>query len=66
MFPWQHILETALLRNGATELIDNITVTLFLNQSVQNFKVFLEMVSSASVQNFRKKCFMLKWQHILL
>ena len=42
-------------------------MTLFLNQSLQNFEVFLEMISSTSVQNFsRKKCFILKWQYNLL
>ena len=45
---------------------NNPTVTLFLNQSLQNFEVFLQMISGISVQNFsRKKCFMLSWQHIL-
>ena len=67
MFPWQHILETALMRNGTIQLSNDLAVTLFLNQSLQNFEVFLEMISSTSVQNFRrKKCFILKWQHILL
>ena len=42
-------------------------MALFLNQSLQNFVTFLEMISRTSVQNFsRKKCFILKWQHILL
>ena len=63
MFPWEHILETALMRNGATQLSNDVTVTLFLNQSLQNIEVFLEMTSSTCVQNFsRKKCFM---QYIL-
>ena len=67
MFPWQHILERALMRNGAIQLSYNVTVTLLLNQSLQNFEVFSEMISSTSVQNFsRKKCFILPWQHILL
>ena len=67
VFPRQHILETALMRNGSIQLSNNVTVTLFLNQSLQNFEVFLQMISSTSVQNFsRKKCFILKWQHILL
>ena len=67
MFPWQHILETALMRNGAIQLSNYVTVTLFLNQSLQTFEVFLEMISGTAVQNFsRKKCFVLPWQHILL
>ena len=66
MFPWQHILETALMRNRAIRLSNDVTVTLFLNQSLQNFEVFLEMVSSTPVENFStKKCFILPWQHIL-
>ena len=44
MFPWQHILETALMRNGAIQLSNDVTVTLFLNQSLQTFEMFLEMV----------------------
>ena len=61
MFPWQHILETSLMRNGAIQLSNDVTVKLFLNQSLQYFGVFLEMISSTSVQNFsRKKCFILK------
>ena len=67
IFPWQHILETALMRNGAIQLSNYVTVTLFLNQSLQTFEVFLEMISCTSVQNFsRKKCFILPLQHILL
>ena len=62
MFPWQPILETALTRNGAIQLSNDVTVTLFLNQSLQTFEVFLEMISGTSVQNFsRKKCFILSW-----
>ena len=61
MFPSQHILETALMRNGAIQLSNDVSVTLFLNQSLQNFEVFLEMISSTSVQSFsKKKCFILK------
>ena len=61
MFPWKHILETALMRNGAIQLSNDVTVTLFLNQSSQTFEVFLEMISGISVQNFsRKKCFKLQ------
>ena len=44
IFPWQHILETALMQNGAIQLSNDVTVTLFLNQSLQNFEVFLEMI----------------------
>ena len=66
MSPWQHVLETALMPNGTIQLGNKVTVTLFLNQSLQNFEIFLETVSSTSVQNFsRKKCFILPWQHIL-
>ena len=64
---WQDILETALMRNGAIQLSDDVTVTLFLNESLQTFEVFLKMISGTSVQNFsKKKCFILPWQHILL
>ena len=67
MFPWQYILETALMKNGVIQLSNDVTVTLFLNQSLQTFEVFFEMISSTSVQNIsRKKCFILRWQHILL
>ena len=55
------------MRNVAIQLSNNVTVTLFLNQSLQNFEVFLEMISSITVKNFsRKKWLILKWQHILL
>ena len=58
MFLWQHILETALMHNRAIQLSNDVTSTFFLNQSSQNFEVFLEMISSNFVQNFRgKKCF---------
>ena len=61
MFPWQHILETALMRIWAIQLSNDVTVTLFLNPSLKNFEVFLEILSSTPVQNFsRKKCFILK------
>ena len=33
MFPWQHILESALMPNQAIQLSNDFTVTLFLNQS---------------------------------
>ena len=67
MFSWQHILEIAFMRNRAIQLSNDVTVTLFLNQSLQTFEVFLEMISGTSVQNFsRMKCFILPWQHLLL
>ena len=67
MFPWQHILETALMQMGPSNSVITFTVTLFLNQSLQTFEAFLDMVSGTSVQNFsRKKSFILPWQHILL
>ena len=66
MFPWQHIFESALVRNQPIHLSNDITVTPFLNQSSQNFEVCLEMIISTSVQNFsRIQCFILPWQHIL-
>ena len=66
MFPWQHILESTLTQNQAIQLGNDITVTLFLNQSSQKFELFLEMIISTSVQNFsRIKFFILPWQHIL-
>ena len=55
------------MRNRAIQLSNDVTVTLFLNQSLQTFEAFLEMISETSVQNFgRKYCFILPWQHILL
>ena len=67
MFPWQHILETALMQNGATQLSNYITVTMFPNQSSQTFEVFLEVISGTFVQDFsRMNFFILPWQHILL
>ena len=66
MFPWEHIIETALMQNGAIQLDNDVIVTLFLNQSLQNFEVLLGMISSTSVQNFRgRNAFVLPWQHIL-
>ena len=52
MFPWQHIFESALMRNQPIQLSNDVTVTLFLNQSSQNFEISLEMIISTSVQNF--------------
>ena len=52
---------------SAIQLSNDVTMTLFLNQSLQNFEVFLEMISSTSVQNFSgKNCLKLKWYHILV
>ena len=66
MFPWQHIIETALMRNGTIQLSNDVTVTMFLNQSLQTFEVFLEMISGTSVQNFsRRKCFILRQNWVL-
>ena len=66
MFPWQHIFELALMRNQPIQLSDDVTVTLFLNQSSQNLEVSLEMIISTSVQNFsRIQYFILPSQHIL-
>ena len=66
MFPWQHIFKSALMRNQQTQLSNNVTVTLFFNQSSQKFELSLEMIISTSVQNFsRIQCFILPWQHIL-
>ena len=66
MFPWQHIPESALMRNSAIQLSNDVTVALFSDQSSQNFELFLKMISNTSVHNFsRIKCFILPWQHIL-
>ena len=40
MFPWQHILESVLLENQAIQLSNDVTVTLFLNQSSQILNYF--------------------------
>ena len=39
MFKWQHIFESALMRNQPIQLCNDVTVTLFLNQSSQNFEL---------------------------
>ena len=66
MFPWQHIFELALMQNQPIQFSNDVTVTLFLNQSSQNFDLSLEMIISNSVQNFsRIQFFILPWQHIL-
>ena len=58
MFLWQHIFESALMRNQPIQLSNDVTVTLFLNQSLQNFELSLKMIISTSVQNFsRIQCF---------
>ena len=55
------------MHNWAIQLSNYVSVILFLNQSLQTVEVFLEMISSTSVQNFsRKKYFILPRQHILL
>ena len=54
MFPWQDIFELALMQNQPIQLSNDITVTLFLNQSSQNFELCLEMINSTSVQNFSR------------
>ena len=66
MFLWQHIFELALMRNQPIQLSNDVTVTLFLTQSSQNFELLLEMIISTFVQNFRRiQCFILPWRHIL-
>ena len=40
------------MRNQPIQLSNDVTVTLFLNQSSQNFELSLEMIISTSVQNF--------------
>ena len=65
MFPWQHIFESALMQKQPIQLSNDVPVTLFLNQSSQNFELSLEMIISTSTQNFsRIQCFILPWQHI--
>ena len=57
---WQHIFELALMQNQPIQLSNDVTVTLFLNQSLQNSELCLEMIISTSVQNFRRiQCFIL-------
>ena len=66
MFPSQHIFESALMRNQPIQLSNDVTVTLFLDQSSQNSELSLEMIISTSVQDFsRIQCLILPWQHIL-
>ena len=66
MFPWQHIFKSALVPNQPIHLSNEVTVTLFLNQSLENFEVSLDMMIGTSAQNFSKiQCFILPWQHIL-
>ena len=67
MLPWQHIFESVLMQNQPIQLSNDVTVTLFLNQSSQNYELSLEMIISTFVQNFsRIQCFILPWQHIRL
>ena len=67
MFRWQHIFESALMRNQLIQNSNDVTVTLFLNQSSQNFELSLEMIINTSVQNFSGiQCFILPWEHIFL
>ena len=66
MFPRQHIFESVLMRNQPIQLSNDVTVTLFLSQSSQNFELSLKIIVSTSVQNFNRiQCFILPWQHIL-
>ena len=44
MLPWQHIFELALMGNQPIQLSNDVTVTLFLNQSSQNFELCLQMI----------------------
>ena len=62
MFQWQHIFELALMGNRPIQLSNDVTVTLFLNQSSQNFAICLEMILSITVQNFSGiQFFILPW-----
>ena len=55
------------LKQNLCEMVPSNSVIRSLNQSLQTFEVFLEVISGTSIQNFsRKKCFILPWQHILL
>ena len=66
MFPWQHIFESILMRNQPIQFSNDVTVTLFLHQSSQNFEVCLDIIISTSVQNCsRIQCFIFPWRHIL-
>ena len=40
------------MQNGGIQLINDITVTLFLNDTSQNLEAFLEMISCTSVKSF--------------
>ena len=54
------------MRNQPIQLSNDVTVTLFLYQSSQNFALCLEMTISTPVQNFNRiQFFILPWQHIL-
>ena len=54
ILPWQHILLIVLRQNQVIEIIDDVTVTSFCNQSQQN-SVFLFLIPrSISAQNLSK------------
>ena len=42
------------MQNQPIQLSNDVTVTLLLNQSSQNFELSLEMIISTSVQNFSR------------
>ena len=66
MCSWRHIPETELMQNRAIQISNDVTVMLFLDQSSQNFELFLEMINTTTAQNSgSKKCFTLPRQHIL-
>ena len=54
MFLWQHIFELALMRNQPIQLSNDVTVTLFLNQSSQNFVFLFFIARGTSVQTLCK------------
>ena len=64
--PWQHFLGRALREDQVLQNSNDVTVTSLLDQSEQNFELFLKMIISTSVQNFsRIKFLTLPWRHIL-
>ena len=46
--------ELALIQNQPIQLSNDVTVTLVLNQSSQNFELCFEMTISTSVQTFSR------------
>ena len=54
MFPWQHIFKSALMQNQPIHPSNDVTVTLFLNQSSQNFVFLFVIERGISVQNLSK------------